>query len=97
MKKKLIIAVIVAFAVGLVGYFGFQWYLSTHRYEPNTEKPPSKEVKLKEETSKGVVLNSLTELNGVYVSETTNPTTSEIIFKIGGATATQGTFKKFEV
>ena len=36
-------------------------------------------------------------LSGTYTSESTEKVSSEILFKIGGATATQGTFKKFEV
>ncbi len=97
MKRKLIIAAIVAFAVGLVGYFGFQWYLSTHKAESEVVKLETKEPAIKDKTESGVTINSINELSGTYTSESTEKVSSEILFKIGGATATQGTFKKFEV
>jgi polyisoprenoid-binding protein YceI len=97
MKKKLIITSIVLLVIGVVGYFSFQWYLSTHKAESEVEKVDANEVEEKEETTKGVVINSMTGINGVYISEDTKPVSSEIIFNIGGTTATQGTFKKFDV
>jgi polyisoprenoid-binding protein YceI len=84
MKKKLIIAGVVLLVLAIGGYLGFQWYLNSHKAES--------EVKKQETT-----LKSFDDLEGKYVSEETKPVTSEIIFNIGGATATQGTFKKFSV
>jgi polyisoprenoid-binding protein YceI len=97
MKKKLIIAGVVLLVIAIGGYFGFQWYLNTHKAESEVVKADAKEVETKEETSKGITINSMVELNGTYISELTKPTTSEILFKIGGATATQGTFKDFQI
>ncbi len=95
MKKKLIIGGVVLIILAIGGYLGFQWYLNTHKAESEIIKVEAQEVENKEETSNGVVLNSMVALNGTYISEMTKPVSSEIIFNIGGTTATQGTFKDF--
>ena len=84
MKKKLILSAIILLSLLAIAYAVFQWYLNTHKAES--------EVKKQETT-----LKSFDNLNGVFISEITKPVSSEIIFNIGGATATQGTFNNFEV
>jgi polyisoprenoid-binding protein YceI len=97
MKKKLIIAAIVLVVLAIIGYVGFQWYLSTHKAESEVQKTETKEVENKDQTASGKTINSMAALDGIYVSEVTSPKSSEILFNIGGATATQGTFKEFSI
>lgn len=97
MKKKLIIAGVVLLVLSIGGYLGFKWYLNTHKAESEVVKVGAKEVENKEETSQGVVINSMADLNGTYISEVTKPVSSEVIFNIGGTTATQGTFKNIDI
>ena len=97
MKKKLIITAIIIVALGIIGYCCFQWYLSSHKAESEVKKPDSKEVAIKDQTKTGKTINSIAELNGTFVSEVSNPKSSEILFNIGGATATQGTFNDFKI
>lgn len=97
MKKKLAIGGVVLVVLIVGGYLGFQWYLSVYKAESEVVKVEAKEVETKEETSAGVEINSMADLDGKYFSEVTEKVSSEILFKIGGSTSTQGTFKDFEI
>lgn len=84
MNNRIVNAIVLLLAFGMIGWFSFQSYLGSHKAESDVQKS---------ETTK----NDFGLLSGEYRSVNTDPPTSEILFETFGATATQGTFKNIDI
>lgn len=97
MNNRVINAVVLFIAFAFGGWFGFQSYINAHKAESEVEKSETAVSGEQETTEAGVTINKFDHLSGTYVSEKSEPPTSEILFETYGATATKGTFKDIEI
>lgn len=84
MNNNVINIIAALIIIGSGSWFGFKSYINYHKASSEVEKSET-------------ISNNFDELNGVYVSQKTDPPTSEVLFETFGAASTQGTFKEVEI
>lgn len=94
MKKKILWLLIIIAALSIIGYFALQWYIASINMSTSQEAPKTISTGEQEKTEKGVSINKIDHLSGVYGVLLEK---SSLFFEVGGTTAATGKFTDFSL